>query len=68
MITIASVNKELKRLGIEERLARDSSQCYFYFYGGDSASWTQSGVYGVRKASDLTIEGWIAEYNQLKAN
>ena len=65
--TIASVNKALKQMGVAERLAKEPKLGYFYFFGGNSAGWLISGVYGVANVSDLTVDQWINEYNELKA-
>ena len=62
-VTVATVNKALKSLGVEERLFNAGS--YFYFYGGDSDSWYSTSVV-VSSADCLTVEQWIEEYNMLK--
>lgn len=62
MTTIATVNKELKRLGHKERLRRGKG--YFYFAEGNAASWHSSGVY-VHSASELTLEQWVQERKRL---
>lgn len=63
-VTVATVNKALKTLGVEERLHNAGS--YFYFYGGDSESWYSASVM-VSSADCLTVEQWIEEYKTLKS-
>lgn len=63
-ITCASVNAALKKLGAEERLVRGKD--YFYFTDGDSHKWPQTAIYGVARVSDMTVERWIEEYEDLK--
>lgn len=60
-LTINLINKNLPA-GYE--LVRGEG--YFYFFGGDSASWEQSGVY-VNRLNDLTLEQWLDEFNYLKS-
>lgn len=64
-ITVASVNKMLKGLGIQERLVNNSKCGYFYFYEGSAHTWNQTSVY-VTTANDLTLEQWLEEYHSLK--
>lgn len=62
-VTVATVNKALRSLGVSERLVNAGS--YFYFYGGDSDSWYSASVM-VSSADCLTVEQWIEEYNSLR--
>jgi len=61
-LTIKAINKELKKRGYEEKIARGYG--YFYFYDGNAASWYQSGTY-ISRLNDLTLEGWINERQNL---
>jgi len=62
MNRVAEVNKKLKELGFSERLRRGRG--YYYFAGGEAASWLTSAVY-VNWAEALTVERWILEYKEL---
>lgn len=61
-LTAATVNAELARRGISERLRRGAG--YFYFHLGDAASWPRQGVY-VFTADQLTLQQWLAEWAEL---
>jgi hypothetical protein len=65
-VTVATVNKELKRRGIEERLCNGNG--YFYFYNGTAHTWNSCSVYGVCYANELTVDQWIEEYYSLKGD
>jgi hypothetical protein len=60
--TVATVNRELKRLGHEERLRRGKD--YYYFAGGRANEWNESAVY-VEHVWQLTVAQWVAERNRL---
>lgn len=62
-LTLAKINAELARRGIAERLARGEG--FFYFYGGDCASWSKTVVW-VKHLKDRSIEMWVIEYYSLK--
>jgi hypothetical protein len=64
-VTVASVNKELKRLGHPERLVNGNG--YFYFTEGTSLDWRTVSEY-VFRADELTLAEWIETYNRLKAD
>jgi hypothetical protein len=59
---VASVNRALKHMGVEERLVRGRG--YYYFAGGNAAAWPSSSVY-VYRAEELSVGRWIAEYHEL---
>ena len=60
---VAQVNAALKARGVDERLIRGRG--YFYFWKGETSSWPSSSVY-INDADLLTVEEWLAEYDQLK--
>lgn len=62
-LTVATVNKELKRLGYSERLYRGDD--YFYFADGNSHLWSEDSVY-VAHAHELSLDQWVSEYERLK--
>ncbi len=62
-LTSATVNKELKRLGFQERLVRGNG--YFYFFGGNAHMWNEDSVY-VQSADQLTLDQWVEEYKRLR--
>lgn len=62
-VTVAAVNRELKRRGIPERLARGRGY-YYYFRGGGAHTWRESSVY-VSHVQELTLDQWIAEHKRL---
>lgn len=64
-ITIASVNRELARLGHSERLARGSG--YFYFYGGRAETWYSASV-ATNRLGALSLAQWIAEHDALASD
>jgi len=61
--TVASVNKALKRLGFEERLARGNG--YYYFYDGDAEGFYSSSI-PVYSISDMSIESIIDDLKYMK--
>lgn len=63
-VTAATVNKELKRIGAEERLVRGNG--YYYFMDGTAHMWRQTAVY-VCYSDQLTLEQWMEEYHRLKS-
>jgi len=61
---VTDVNRMLREKGYPEyKLARGRG--YFYFYGGDTSSWHNTGVY-VFSLSDLTLQGWFQAFKDLK--
>jgi hypothetical protein len=65
-VTRKLVNDALRAQGRDESLREGDG--YFYFGGGESVHWLSSSVM-VRKISDLTLEQWMHEFqNLLKAN
>jgi hypothetical protein len=62
-LTQKAVTAELRRLGHEARL--ESGDGYFYFLGLEPSAWLDKTV-KVPKVSSLTLEQWVAEYEQLK--
>lgn len=65
MNRVAEVNRELRRLGRAERLVRGRG--YYYFTGGTAELWPRSSVM-VYRASDLSLESWMADFNELKGD
>ena len=63
MNRVAEVNRELKKSGSADKLVRGRG--YYYFVGPSADTWHSSSV-GVYRASDLTVERWMAEYESLK--
>jgi hypothetical protein len=61
----AQVNKALRAAGFQEELVRGNG--YFYFVGGDAASWPSSSVL-VYSITGLTVAQWIAERDLLAAD
>lgn len=61
--TVARVNKELKRRGHEERLARGPG--YSYFRNGRAHEWKATAVY-VSHPDQLSVEQWLAERDRLE--
>jgi hypothetical protein len=54
-----AVNRALRAAGRDERLVKGRG--YYYFWGGDAASWPSSSVY-VSHADVLSVEEWLAEH------
>lgn len=61
-ITIANINKALTSEG-EERLFKGKG--YYYFAGGNAATWRETAVY-VNRLTALSIEQWKSERNRLR--
>lgn len=61
---VAEVNKALKARGAAERLARGRG--YYYFREGSAAGWYSQSVC-VYRASDLSVERWLEEYDIMLA-
>lgn len=59
---VAEVNRALKARGVPERLQRGAG--YYYFREGNALGWYSSSVY-VYRASDLSVERWLEEYDLL---
>ena len=62
-LTLKTINDELKRLGINERL--ESGDGYFYFWSGEANNWLPRTV-KVPAVNSLTLEQWVDEYKKLK--
>ncbi len=62
-VTLSAVNAELARRGIQARLARAGG--YFYFQFGEAADWIDRTV-DVPKISELSLDEWVAKFNELK--
>jgi hypothetical protein len=60
--TIAAVNQALKAAGHSETLVKGRG--YFYFADGEASNWRATSVY-VYRITDLTVEQWVAERNEL---
>ncbi len=59
---VTEVNRELKKLGIPDKLRRGHG--YYYFTGPNADNWATQSVNTFR-ADSLTVERWIAEYREL---
>lgn len=59
-----SVNKAIRALGGAEKLVKGEG--YFYFTGGEAASWPATSVY-VYRLHDLSLAEWVEEYKSLRA-
>ena len=64
MNVVAKVNAALRARGRLERLVRGRG--YYYFHGGNACNWPSASVW-VYRASDLTVERWLEEFDQLRA-
>jgi hypothetical protein len=63
-MTTATVNAELKKLGVAEKLVKGRG--YYYFTEGNTSSWSEDSVY-VYHISHLPLATWLAEYERCKA-
>lgn len=63
-LTLKSVNAELERRGIAERLFKGPG--YFYFDEGNASRWRSSSVMTARLNS-LSLDQWVSEHATLKA-
>jgi len=61
-LTLRRINAAIAAIGGREQLVRGKG--YFYFVGGNAASWPRSGVY-VYRLNALTLDQWLAEYREL---
>ena len=61
--TLKAVNAELARRGHQVLLEKGSG--YFYFRTGEAADWLDKTV-PVTKISDLTVQQWVAKFDELK--
>lgn len=62
--TVARVNKVLKSMGVEERIAQGNG--YVYFYDGDTSYWPAASVF-INRINEMTVKELISEYEALKA-
>lgn len=62
--TLRAINAALRRAGYAERLVR--ARGYFYFAGGEAASWPSSGIY-TSALGAFTVADWINMRNLLAA-
>jgi hypothetical protein len=62
---VAEVNAALKARGETAKLRRGHG--YYYFDGADTAGWYTSSV-AVYRASDASVEFWLAQFDYLRAN
>ena len=61
-ITRKMVNDALRARGRDESLY--PGEGYFFFGGGDAVHWLSSSVM-VKKISDLTLDEWLAKFDDL---
>ena len=61
-ITRKMINDALRARGRDESLYPGDG--YFYFGGGDAVHWLSSSVM-VKKLSDLTLDEWLAKFDEL---
>jgi hypothetical protein len=61
-VTRKMVNDALRARGRDESLYPGDS--YFFFGGGDAVHWLSSSVM-VKKISDLTLDEWLARFDEL---
>jgi hypothetical protein len=62
-VTRKMVNDALRARGRDESLYPGDS--YFFFGGGDAVHWLSSSVM-VKKISDLTLDEWLAKFDELR--
>lgn len=60
---VQEVNRELKRLGIPDKLVKGRG--YYYFTGPNASGWYTSSVMTYR-ADSMTVAQWLKEYENLK--
>ena len=60
MLTLNSVNKKIKSLGIDAELAKEDG--YFYFYGKSVERCYSTSIY-VHRLNQLTMEQWLDHLN-----
>ena len=65
--TAASLNSLFNKLGIKERVFRDSKKHYCYFGEGDAATWNRSGV-SIERVSNWSYRAWLMEYLELSSD
>lgn len=58
-MNIRTVNKAIAEAGIRAQLVRGTG--YYYFVGDDVSLARETGVYGVYRLNDLTLEQWLEE-------
>jgi hypothetical protein len=61
---VAEVNRELKKRGIAATLRSGGN--YYYFVGTDDKFFRSNWSVYVFRASQLSVEQWLAEYEQLE--
>lgn len=61
-VTRKMVNDALRARGRDESLY--PGEGYFFFGGGEAVHWLSSSVM-VKKISDLTLEEWLAKFDEL---
>jgi hypothetical protein len=62
-VTCKMVNDALRARGRDESLYPGDG--YFFFGGGDAVHWLSSSVM-VKKISDLTLDEWLAKFDELR--
>ena len=62
--TLRQVNQYLWKNGMPKNLELVKGRGYFYFRGGNTPRWPQTGVY-VYKLADLSLKDWLREYKNL---
>ncbi len=61
-VNLRAINAELAKRGFKATIARGDG--YFYFFGGEASDWPDRTVC-VRTLHALTLEEWMAEFQQL---
>lgn len=65
MLTLKKVNKHLHENGMPEDIELVKGEGYYYFAGGNTYAWKETGVY-VYRLNHLSLEGYLDAYNELK--
>jgi hypothetical protein len=60
-LTLKKISEACAKALNEPDLVLNRGNGYFFFSGGSSAGWQQSGVYGACQLNQMDLDGWVAE-------
>ena len=64
MTRLEKINEFLHQKGVDKEITLVKGKDYFYFTGGITSTWYQTGVY-VKDSFQLSFVEWLNEYRQL---
>lgn len=65
MLNRLTINKALRAKGYTDEIF--AGKGYWYFSGDDASKFPQSGVYGVYRLNEMSLDQWVDAYENLRS-